>query len=384
MSTIKEKKDTLVIVGLSGGVDSAASCIKLLEEGYHVEAMYMRNWDSALNNDLLGNPTVMDEVCPQEKDYQDAKDVAEKLGIKLHRVDFIQEYWDSVFEYFLAEYRKNRTPNPDILCNKEIKFKAFLNKAASLGADYIAMGHYARVIHDGDKHYLLRGKDANKDQTYFLSQLSSKQIANALFPIGEMEKKDVRALAAKYELSIATKKDSTGVCFIGERNFKQFLENYLPAQVGNMETLDGKVVGKHDGLMYYTIGQRHGLRLGGEGDAWYVLGKDVARNVLLVGRGNDAFYLNSNRCIVSRVNWIGEEFTKDIDNYLDVSVKFRYRSQDIPARIHWIDENRIEILYPQMFKSVTPGQAAVFYDGERLVGGATIDEVFMDSEKRRY
>ena len=162
MSAIKDKKDTLVIVGLSGGVDSASSCIKLIEEGYHVEAMYMRNWDSALNNDLRGNPTVMDEVCPQEKDYQDAKSVAEKLGIKLHRVDFIQEYWDSVFEYFLAEYRKNRTPNPDILCNKEIKFKAFLNKAASLGADYIAMGHYARVIHDGDKHYLLRGVDNNE------------------------------------------------------------------------------------------------------------------------------------------------------------------------------------------------------------------------------
>jgi tRNA-specific 2-thiouridylase len=192
MSAIN-KKDMKVIVGLSGGVDSAASCIKLIEEGYQVEAMYMRNWDSALNNDLLGNPTVMDEVCPQEKDYQDAKKVAEKLGITLHRVDFIQEYWDYVFEYFLSEYRKNRTPNPDILCNKEIKFKAFLNKAAELGADFIAMGHYARVIHDGDKHYLLRGKDANKDQTYFLSQLTSKQIANALFPIGEMEKKDVRA-----------------------------------------------------------------------------------------------------------------------------------------------------------------------------------------------
>ena len=279
MSAI-DKKDMKVIVGLSGGVDSAASCIKLIEEGYHVEAMYMRNWDSALNNDLLGNPTVMDEVCPQEKDYQDAKKVAEKLGIKLHRVDFIQEYWDSVFEYFLAEYRKNRTPNPDILCNKEIKFKAFLNKAMDMGFDYIAMGHYARITHEPLALY--KGLDHNKDQTYFLSQLTNKQLEKALFPIGDLTKPEVRQIALDYNLSIAKKKDSTGVCFIGERNFKAFLENYLPAKPGNMMTLDGEVVGRHDGLMYYTIGQRKGLGLGGAGEAWFVLGKDVKNNVLYV------------------------------------------------------------------------------------------------------
>lgn len=376
----KKKK---VVVGLSGGVDSAVAVILLQEAGYEVEGMFMRNWDSSLNNDVLGNPHTMDDVCPQEVDYMDALKTAEQLGIKLHRIDFVAEYWDKVFSYFLDEYKNYRTPNPDILCNKEIKFRCFLDKAMEMGFDYIAMGHYARITHEG-KPKLYKGIDNNKDQTYFLSQLSLEQLDKALFPIGDLTKPQVREIALKHNLVIAKKKDSTGVCFIGERNFKKFLENYLPAQVGNMETLDGKVVGKHDGLMYYTIGQRHGLFLGGEGDAWYVLGKDVARNVLLVGRGEDANYLNSNRCIVSRVNWIGEEFSKDVDNYLDVSVKFRYRSQDIKAKIHWLDENRLEILYPDMFRSVTPGQAAVFYQGDRLVGGATIDEVYMDLEKRRY
>lgn len=380
MSTIKEKKDTLVIVGLSGGVDSASSCIKLIEEGYHVEAMYMRNWDSALNNDLLGNPTVMDEVCPQEKDYQDAKSVAEKLGIKLHRVDFIQEYWDSVFEYFLAEYRKNRTPNPDILCNKEIKFKAFLNKAASLGADYIAMGHYARVIHDGDKHYLLRGRDANKDQTYFLSQLSSKQIANVLFPIGELEKKDVRALAAKYELSVATKKDSTGVCFIGERNFKEFLMNYIPANPGDIVNTSGEVVGRHDGVMYYTIGQRHGLGIGGPGEAWFVCGKDASKNHLIVGQGSETELLFANRVIVRGINIINEKFT---DGQV-MTAKFRYRQADVKVWVKWIDDDTLEVNTYEPSKAITPGQACVFYDGEYCLGGGTIDEVYMDDVKRRY
>lgn len=380
MSTIKEKKDTLVIVGLSGGVDSASSCIKLIEEGYHVEAMYMRNWDSALNNDLLGNPTVMDEVCPQEKDYQDAKSVAEKLGIKLHRVDFIQEYWDSVFEYFLAEYRKNRTPNPDILCNKEIKFKAFLNKAASLGADYIAMGHYARVIHDGDKHYLLRGLDANKDQTYFLSQLSSKQIANVLFPIGELEKKDVRALAAKYELSVATKKDSTGVCFIGERNFKEFLMNYIPANPGDIVNTSGEVVGRHDGVMYYTIGQRHGLGIGGPGEAWFVCGKDTLKNQLIVGQGSDTELLYANRVIVTDVNIINGTF----ENNQKLAAKFRYRQPDEPVTVRWIDDTTLEVLCDNLVKAITPGQACVFYDGEYCLGGGTIDKVYMNETLRKY
>lgn len=378
------EKKPKVVVGLSGGVDSAVSVIKLQELGYEVEGMFMRNWDSSLNNDILGNPHTMDDVCPQEVDYMDALATANELGIKLHRIDFVQEYWDNVFNYFLSEYKKFRTPNPDILCNKEIKFKCFLDKAMEMGFDYIAMGHYARITHENSKTIVYKGIDKNKDQTYFLSQLSLKQLEKALFPVGDLTKSEVREIASKHNLKIAKKKDSTGVCFIGERNFKQFLENYLPAQPGNMELLDGTVVGRHDGLMYYTIGQRHGLKLGGEGDAWYVLGKDVSRNVLIVGRGSDQEYLYSNRCIVSGINWIGEEFPHDKDYYLDIWVKFRYRSNDVKCKIHYIDNEKIEILYPDCFKSVTPGQAAVFYDGERLLGGATVDEVYMDSEKRRY
>lgn len=373
-----------VVVGLSGGVDSAVSVIKLQEAGYEVEGMFMRNWDSSLNNDILGNPHTMDDVCPQEVDYMDALDTANSLGIKLHRIDFVDEYWNKVFEYFLSEYKKFRTPNPDILCNKEIKFKCFLDKAMEMGFDYIAMGHYARITHENGKTIVYKGFDKNKDQTYFLSQLSLKQLEKALFPIGDLTKPEVREIALKHNLKIAKKKDSTGVCFIGERNFKKFLENYLPAMPGDMELLDGTKVGRHDGLMYYTIGQRHGLSLGGEGDAWYVLGKDVSRNVLLVGRGSDQEYLYSNRCLVSGINWIGEDFSKDPNNYLDISVKFRYRSNDVKCKIHYISDDVIEIFYPDKFKAVTPGQAAVFYDGERLLGGATIDEVFMDNEKRRY
>ena len=370
-----------VVVGLSGGVDSAVSVIKLKELGYEVEGMFMRNWDSSINNDVLGNPHTMDSVCPQEVDYMDALKTAEELGIKLHRVDFVEEYWQRVFQYFLDEYNHNRTPNPDILCNKEIKFKSFLDKAMEMGFDYIAMGHYARIIHEenGDVK-LLRGLDSNKDQTYFLCQLTKKQLEKALFPIGDLEKKDVRRIAKEHNLTIATKKDSTGVCFIGERNFKEFLKNYLPAKPGNIETLSGEVVGTHDGIMYYTIGQRKGLGLGGAGDAWFVLGKDPKRNVLLVGRGSEQEYLYSNRAIITKINWIGEK----LDENKVYLAKFRYRGVDNEVKIKQIDEDKFEVFYPNKAKAVTPGQAAVFYDGERLVGGGTIDEVYMDSEKRQY
>ena len=376
---MSEKKKR-VVVGLSGGVDSAVSVIMLQKAGYEVEGMFMRNWDSAVNNDVMGNPDLLEDVCPQEKDYQDAVKVAEKLGVKLHRVDFIEEYWNSVFAYFLEEYRKNRTPNPDILCNKEIKFKTFLDKAVELGADFIAMGHYARVIHDGDKHYLLRGKDANKDQTYFLSQLTSTQIANALFPIGEMEKKDVRALAAKYDLEVATKKDSTGVCFIGERNFKEFLMNYIPANPGDIISTSGEVVGRHDGVMYYTIGQRHGLGIGGPGEAWFVCGKDALKNHLIVGQGSETELLFANRVIVRGVNIINERFTDG----QEMTAKFRYRQADVKVRVNWIDEDTLEVHTFEPSKAITPGQACVFYDGEYCLGGGTIDEVYMDDVKRQY
>ncbi len=369
-----------VIVGLSGGVDSAVAVIKLQEAGYLVEGMFMRNWDSSINNDVLGNPNDPNDVCPQEKDYMDACEVADKLGITLHRVDFVEEYWDRVFQYFLNEYKNFRTPNPDILCNKEIKFKAFLDKANEVGCDYIAMGHYARIIHDGESSTLLRGKDDNKDQTYFLSQLSLKQLNKALFPIGEMTKKEVREVALKYGLNVATKKDSTGVCFIGERNFKEFLQNYLPSQKGLMKDLNGNVVSTHDGIMYYTIGQRHGLGIGGAGDPWFVIGKDAKNNVLLVGQGTDNEYLFSNRCIVSNINWIGKPFTGEVK----CSAKFRYRQKDVEVFIKYIGDDKMEVRYPNKSKAVTPGQACVFYDGEVVLGGSTIDEVYMDLDKRNY
>lgn len=365
-----------VVVGLSGGVDSAVACIVLQKAGYDVEAMFMRNWDSSINGDVLGNPNDPNDVCPQEKDYMDAMDVANKLGIKLHRIDFVEEYWDNVFKYFISEYKAGRTPNPDILCNKEIKFKCFLEKAMQMGFDYIAMGHYARSDHDK----LYKGVDQNKDQSYFLCQLSKEQISKSIFPIGDMCKDEVRKIAKEYGLSIATKKDSTGVCFIGERNFRQFLKNYIPAKSGEMMTLDGKVVGTHEGVMYYTIGQRHGLSIGGPGEAWFVVGKDVNKNILYVGQGDMQDYLYSNRCIVTNINWIGEKF----EGELKCSAKFRYRQKDVEVFLKWIDNDHLEVNYPSLSRAVTPGQAAVFYDNDRLIGGSTIESVYMNDEKRRY
>lgn len=374
---MKKKK---VIVGLSGGVDSAVACLLLKQQGYEVEGMFMRNWDSTLNNDVLGNPNDINDVCPQEKDYMDAVETARLLDIPLHRVDFVDEYWNNVFQYFIDEYNKNRTPNPDILCNKEIKFKCFLEKANELGCDYIAMGHYARVIHEDGKHTLLRGIDNNKDQTYFLCQLSQKQIEKALFPIGHLEKTEVRKIAIENNLNVAKKKDSTGVCFIGERNFKEFLKNYILSKHGNMCTLDGTVVGKHDGIMYYTIGQRHGLGIGGPGDAWFVIGKRPKENVLLVGQGDEQEYLFSNKCIVIGVNWMHEKF----DGIKQCTAKFRYRQKDVNVKIRFIDDDTLEVIYDEKSKAVTPGQAAVFYDGDVVLGGGTIDKVYMDDKLREY
>ena len=358
-----------VIVGISGGVDSSVAAILLMQQGYEVEGLFMRNWDTSVNGDFLGNPDLNNDICPQEADYNDAVNVCKKLGIKLHRVDFVKEYWDYVFTYFLDELKKGRTPNPDIMCNKYIKFDMFAKEAFKLGADYIATGHYARII-DGK---LLRGVDSNKDQTYFLSQVSKKQLEKVLFPIGELTKSEVRKIASEYDLITADKKDSTGICFIGERNFKKFLENYLPNIPGDIVNIDTEeVIGKHSGLMYYTIGQRRGLNIGGTKERLFVAKKDLENNVLYVAMGDENKYLLSYSCIVSDINLLDE-----LPN--NCTCKFRYRQNDNDVFIEKVDENHILVKYPQGVKAVTPGQACVFYNGDECLGGGIIEKVFSNS-----
>ena len=364
-----------VVVGLSGGVDSAVAVIILQKAGYEVEGMFMRNWDSLLNNDVLGNPHTLDSVCPQEVDYMDAVRVSEKLGIKLHRVDFVMEYWDRVFTYFLDEYKNYRTPNPDILCNKEIKFKAFLEKAMEMGYDYIAMGHYARITHDPLKIY--KGLDSNKDQTYFLSQLTHEQLENVLFPVGDLNKPEVREIAKELGLNTATKKDSTGICFIGERNFKEFLKNYLPNIKGDIINIEtNEKVGEHIGLMYYTIGQRRGLDIGGTKDKLFTVGKDLNKNILYVAYG-DSKYLYSNKAILEDVNLLSDSKVKD------GNCKFRYRQKDINCHIEYIDDKTVEISY-DLTKAVTPGQICVVYNNDECILGGIIKTVFKDDKKLWY
>ena len=367
-----------VVIGLSGGVDSAVAAYLLKKEGHEVIGAFMRNWDAYTNNDFLGNPTIDDDICPQEKDYNDAKLVADKLGIPLLRVDFVQEYWDHVFTYFLEEYKNGRTPNPDILCNKYIKFDAFLKFAKENGAEYIATGHYARVLHNEDgSSVMLRGVDSNKDQTYFLCQLNQYMLSNTLFPIGHLTKPEVRAIANELDLPIANKKDSTGICFIGERNFQKFLSNYLPSKPGNIIDINtGDVVGKHDGVMYYTLGQRKGLGIGGIKNhatgSWFVVDKSIEKRELYVVQGDESDYLYSSKTIVNGVNWINNEY---FEEYRELSVKYRYRQKDIKALVRFINKDTIEVVNIDKAKSTTPGQECVFYDGEICLGGGVISEV---------
>ncbi|MBP3765607.1 MAG: tRNA 2-thiouridine(34) synthase MnmA [Bacilli bacterium] len=363
-----------VVVGISGGVDSSVAAIRLLNEGYEVIGLFMRNWDAALNNDILGNPTLEENICPQEQDYNDAVKVCEKLNIPLHRVDFVKEYWDYVFTYFLDELKKGRTPNPDVMCNKYIKFDMFAKKARELGADYIATGHYAR-IKDGK---LLRGVDNNKDQTYFLAQLSKEQLKDVLFPVGDLEKPMVRKIAEEYDLITAKKKDSTGICFIGERNFKNFLQNYLPNIPGKIVEIEtNEEIGDHIGLMYYTIGQRRGLNLGGNKNRSYVVGKDLNKNILYVSSQEDEEYLYSDSCIIDQVNWIGE---KKLDK---CTAKFRYRQIDNDVELEYLENGEILVKYDHV-KSVTPGQLCVLYDKEECIGSGIIKEVRKNGEKLWY
>lgn len=369
---------TKVMIGLSGGVDSAVAAYLLKQQGYDVIAGFMRNWDSMLNNDFLGNPNSDNDICPQEKDYNDAKKVAEQLGIELYRIDFVKEYWDNVFSYFLDEYRKGRTPNPDILCNKYIKFDAFMKFAISKGADYVATGHYAIVNHGDKVSKMYKGVDGNKDQTYFLCRLSQQQLKKSLFPLGNIEKGEVRRIANELNLAIANKKDSTGVCFIGERNFKEFLKNYIPAKKGNIvDKNSGKVVGMHEGVMYYTIGQRKGLGIGGlkncENGSWFVVGKDVTNNVLYVVQGEENEYLLADSCLVKDVNWISGIVPS---NNLCCKAKFRYRQPDQDVEISLLDDKCVMVKCLSPVKAITSGQEAVFYYNDECLGGGTIDKVY--------
>jgi tRNA-specific 2-thiouridylase len=371
-----------VLVGLSGGVDSAIAAYLLQKEGYDVEACFMRNWDALANNDYLGNPTIGDNQCPQEKDYDDAKAVAEKLGIKLHRADFVKEYWDNVFSYFLKEYEKGRTPNPDVFCNKYIKFDSFRKFALEHGFDKIAMGHYAKRGDFEGVSYIYKASDKNKDQSYFLSQLNEEQIASCLFPLENIDKPTVRKLAEELGLdSVKNKKDSTGVCFIGERNFRQFLQNYFPAKKGKIvEGKTGRVLGEHIGVLYYTLGQRHGLGIGGisgeEDSAFFIYKKDVKNNVLYVAHAGDEELLYSDACYVDGINWVGPK----PEGKIRVGVKFRYRQPDQYCDLSF-EGDRVRLDYVEPVKAVTPGQIAVFYDGERMLGGGIIESTYYKGKR---
>ena len=353
-----------VVVGMSGGVDSAVAALLLKEQGHDVVGVFMKNWEE--EDDETG-------VCTATSDYEDVKSVCSLIGIPYYTVNFAREYRDRVFSYFLEEYARGRTPNPDVLCNCEIKFRAFLDFAVSTGADTLATGHYARLDKtDGVK--LLRARDLNKDQTYFLAGLTQEQLKNAMFPIGELQKPEVRKLALESGLSNAAKKDSTGICFIGERNFKQFLMQYLPAQSGEMVDETGRVIARHDGLMYYTLGQRKGLGIGGRsdgsGESWFVIGKDLKRNLLIVQQGehDELFSLSLD---AEKINWIaGNPPAREFD----CTAKFRYRQPDQRVRVS-IDGLGAHVVFAEPQRAVTPGQWGVFYQGEVCLGGGPIDHV---------
>ena len=363
-----------VLVGLSGGVDSAVAAYLLKQQGHEVAGAFMRNWDSAANNDYLGNPTIDDDICPQEQDYLDAMKVAKALDIPLLRIDFIKEYWDDVFSNFLSEYRLGRTPNPDILCNKYIKFDAFFKFAYEQGFEKVATGHYARVRQTENGAEMLKALDLNKDQSYFLSQIKREALNDTLFPLGDITKPEVRRLAEELDLAVADKKDSTGICFIGERNFKEFLNNYLPAHDGDIiDVVTREVVGRHGGVLYYTIGQRKGLGIGGNQGRWFVVGKNVEKNELYVANSHSTEWLNSDSCLVSQVNWL-----KDVSFPVRGTAKFRYRQKDNEVTIEPYNDELYIVRYPQTVSSVTPGQQAVFYDSDVCLGGGVIEKTFLN------
>lgn len=364
-----------VVIGMSGGVDSSVAAYVLKRQGFNVIGLFMRNWDAALNNDIMGNPTFGENICPQEQDYNDALKVCNELDIPLHRVDFIKEYWDDVFTYFLNELKEGRTPNPDLMCNKYIKFDLFRKEAIKLGADYIATGHYARM--DGNR--LLRGVDQNKDQSYFLAQVSLEHLKKVIFPIGEMTKPMVRKIALDLDLTTAVKKDSTGICFIGERNYQKFVQNYLKPHPGNIIDIETKeIIGQHNGLMNYTIGQRRNVGISGNLERHYVCGKNVKENILYVAFGDDNKYLMSDECLIDNLNFISGVHPTFC------TAKFRYRGEDHPVILEYLDNNIIRVRYSGLAKAVTPGQACVLYLGEECIGSGIIKKVRKDDNDLWY
>ncbi|AIS09124.1 tRNA-specific 2-thiouridylase MnmA [Lactobacillus sp. wkB8] len=368
------KSKTRVVVGMSGGVDSSVSALLLKEQGYDVIGVFMKNWD---DTDDSG-------VCTATDDYEDVKRVADQIGIPYYSINFEKEYWHRVFEYFLNEYKKGRTPNPDVMCNSQIKFKSFLEFALNLDADYIAMGHYAKTFKDknGVTH-MMRPKDGNKDQTYFLSQLSQDQISRVIFPLANLTKPQVREIALKSGLATAKKKDSTGICFIGERNFRKFLSEFLPAQAGDMITPDGNVVGHHAGLMYYTIGQRSGLGLGSTKEStapWFVVGKDLQKNQLIVHQGYDSKLLYATELEASDMSFFTGQPEHDFE--IHCTAKFRYRQPDVGVTVSYdAANNKAKVYFDEPARAVTPGQALVLYQGEECLGGGNIDCAYQNEQQ---
>ncbi|MBR6186679.1 MAG: tRNA 2-thiouridine(34) synthase MnmA [Clostridia bacterium] len=350
-----------VVVGMSGGVDSAVSALLLKRQGYDVIGVFMKNW----------NEDNEDGVCTAESDWRDVRDVCDRIGIPYYAVDFAKEYWDRVFTLFLNEYKAGRTPNPDVLCNREIKFKAFLDFAMKAGAEKMATGHFVQTDAQG---HLLRGTDSAKDQSYFLYMVHSEQLKKALFPVGGLTKAQVRSIAEEAGLPVSHKKDSTGVCFIGERNFKQFLKGFLPAQPGDMVTPEGEIVGRHDGLMYYTLGQRRGLGIGGRGDgrSFFVVDKDLKKNRLIVAQGEDHPLLYSRACLAADATFVSTPLPEDVPCRLTAKFRYRQADQRVTVTRH---QDTLHFVFDEPQRAVTPGQSAVLYENEKCLGGGIIASV---------
>ena len=352
-----------IIVGISGGVDSSVTALTLKEQGYDIEALFMKNWHD--DNENGG--------CSWEADVEDALQVCEKLNIPINTIDLSTEYWDSVFSSVLDDFKQGLTPNPDILCNQEIKFRAFMDHALELGADKIATGHYARVTNNNNSYQLHKGLDSNKDQSYFLCRLTQDQLSKSLFPIGDLNKTDVRSIARKNKITVHDKKDSTGICFIGERPFKEFLTRYIPVKKGLIKTKDGKTLGEHDGVYFYTIGQRQGLGIGGiSGSAnapWYVVAKDNDLNILYIAQGKDNEMLYSRGLIAGNIHWINNP---PRETPYQCQAKTRYRQKDQACIIRTLYDKTAEVEFLSPQKAITPGQYIVFYDTDTCLGGGVI------------